>query len=487
MIHTACPTRFSPVCQSRNTAAPTAVLMQGDSAQKLKSILTNSVSAIICDPPYGIDFGEHEWDLGIPGFAIWRECFRVLKPGGYMVAFGSPRTSHKLTTLLEEIGFIICGRLVWTYPNGTPACQKIDDKRHARVKPAHEDIILVMKPIAAKTIKAHREKFGNGGLRVKNTLGDDANGMSSSVLSYNKATPSERNLGVEHLPVRRLIERDESGRSLYKESKHPNYHPCVKPVQLLAHLSLMLAEPGDTILDPFMGSGSGGLAAIWRGFNYIGIERDPGYFNVAKERIEFALNNASPPFPLYAVDRRKFAKTERRKASSGLNWAMATDDLDVLGLARDASEEPAPYEYEPVEWRKRKTSAPTKPKTPRAQKGAEQKDVMPLSDGAVDERVVAVGRHTEEALPATSLGPDRADLPLDGFRLVAMPPLVFHHKNAPVRKHRHKIRVKLVVRELEPEGRFLPVDVPHPVANLVAPVEMDSAVEAIPVGEKVAA
>lgn len=198
-----------------------------------------------------------------------------------------------------------------------PACQPIGDEHHSRVRPAHEDIILVMKPIATETMKGHREKYGNCGLRVRDTLGDGTIKMTTSIFAYNKATTSERNIGVEHLPKRRLIERDESGRSLYKESKHPNYHPCVKPVEPLAHLSLLLAEPGDTIIDPFMGSGSGGLAAVCRGFNYIGIERDPGYFNVAKTRIEFALNNTGVPFPLYAKTRRHLPRPSGGKHRLG--------------------------------------------------------------------------------------------------------------------------------------------------------------------------
>ncbi len=101
---------------NKNPSAPVAVLKCKDSAIVLKLTLTNSVSAIITDPPYGVDFGDFGWDNGIPGFGIWRECFRVLKPGGYMAAFGAPRTSHELATLLEKIGFIICGRLVWAYP-----------------------------------------------------------------------------------------------------------------------------------------------------------------------------------------------------------------------------------------------------------------------------------------------------------------------------------------------------------------------------------
>ena len=203
-------TTISAALSHTSNFRPSAVLLHGDSALHLKSILTNSVAAVVCDPPYDIDYAGVDWDSALPDIAIWKECFRVLKPGGYLIAFGSPRTSHRLTVQLEQVGFILCGRLAWEYPNGTPACQRISKTHHSRVKPAHEDIILVMKPIAAKTMKAHRQTYGNGGLRVEDTLGDGTIKMTTSILKYNKATPTERNLGVEHFPKRQVIERDES-------------------------------------------------------------------------------------------------------------------------------------------------------------------------------------------------------------------------------------------------------------------------------------
>ena len=110
---------------------PSAVLLHGDSALRLKAIRSNSIGAVVCDPPYDLAYANNDWDRALPDAAIWKECFRVLKPGGYLVAFGSPKTSHRLTMQLEDVGFILGGRLVWEYPNGTPACQRISDTHHA--------------------------------------------------------------------------------------------------------------------------------------------------------------------------------------------------------------------------------------------------------------------------------------------------------------------------------------------------------------------
>jgi len=67
-----------------------------------------------------------------------------------------------------------------------------------------------------------------------------------------------------------------------------NQHPTEKPIQLAAHFILLHSQPGDTILDPFMGSGTTGVACVQTGRNFIGIEIDPGYFKIAEKRIHDA-------------------------------------------------------------------------------------------------------------------------------------------------------------------------------------------------------
>ena len=132
------------------------VLKNGDSERILSEISSNSIDGVITDPPYQIEFGDHDWDSDKSLRKIWLECFRVLKPGGYLVAFGDHRRFHNTVCELEKIGFKMISGMAWVYPNGTPACQKIDEQHHARVKPSHEPIGLFIKPILEKTYKAHR-------------------------------------------------------------------------------------------------------------------------------------------------------------------------------------------------------------------------------------------------------------------------------------------------------------------------------------------
>lgn len=437
-----------------------AILKRGDSLTILKSIRNDTVGVVVCDPPYTISYGGHDWDGDGSLKPIWQECLRVLKPGGYLAAFGDHRRFHKTVAELEEIGFTFISGMAWMYPNGTPACQKIDEECHARVKPSHEPLGIFMKPLREKTYKKHRAKYGNSGLRVKNTIPGIK--MTTSILQYNKPTPTERNLGVEHLPPRQVNPRKESGRSLQKTTKRGNHHPCVKPIELMYHLCRLVAQPGDTVLDPFMGSGATGMAAIWNNQNFIGIELDEGYFEVAKLRVEYALNNLRPTFPLTAAHRRKLAKTEKsiaNPASQVTPWLEASDNLSLLVPTR-----------RPKKFREAIASL-------LASVSASCLRSAMSSNRSVNKGEVSIGRHTEKTLAIAGIRPDGTNLPFYSLPFVEMLPLVFDNKNTPIGQHRHEVRVKLGVGQLKPEGRFLALDVPYPVANLFVPVEMNRAVE----------
>jgi DNA modification methylase len=99
----------------------------GDSLDILPTLPDASVDAVITDPPYEIGFMGRAWDsTGIAyNVELWRHCWRVLKPGGHLVAFGAPRTYHRLTVAVEDAGFEIRDSLHWIYGSGFPKGQDI--------------------------------------------------------------------------------------------------------------------------------------------------------------------------------------------------------------------------------------------------------------------------------------------------------------------------------------------------------------------------
>ena len=94
-------------------------LIHGDCTQAMRCLESGSVSAIVCDPPYGLEFMGKGWDHGVPVEWI-PEALRVLKPGGHVLAFGGTRTFHRLTCALEDAGFEIRDCLSWLYGSGFP-------------------------------------------------------------------------------------------------------------------------------------------------------------------------------------------------------------------------------------------------------------------------------------------------------------------------------------------------------------------------------
>ena len=91
----------------------------------MKRIPDNSIGAIVTDPPYGISFMGKKWDYDVPGVDIWKECFRILKPGGYLLSFASTRTQHRMACNNEDAGFEIRDMIMWVYGSGFPKSMDI--------------------------------------------------------------------------------------------------------------------------------------------------------------------------------------------------------------------------------------------------------------------------------------------------------------------------------------------------------------------------
>ncbi len=162
-------------------------IFNGDCLEVLRAMPDNSVTSIVTDPPYDLTenkkgsksskgFMGKEWDGTGIAFSVelWKECLRVIKPGGFLLSFGGTRTVHKMTSAIEEAGFIIEDQMMWVYGQGMPKSRNIGkdlkdsklEKYGTKLKPAFEPIVFAQKPISEKTIAKNYAKWNTGVLNI---------------------------------------------------------------------------------------------------------------------------------------------------------------------------------------------------------------------------------------------------------------------------------------------------------------------------------
>ena len=95
-------------------------VVAGDCFETLKTLADCSVDSVVTDPPYGLKFMGKAWDHSVPSVDVWRECLRVLKPGGHLLAFAGTRTQHRMACAIEDAGFDIRDMIAWVYGVGFP-------------------------------------------------------------------------------------------------------------------------------------------------------------------------------------------------------------------------------------------------------------------------------------------------------------------------------------------------------------------------------
>jgi site-specific DNA-methyltransferase (adenine-specific) len=242
-------------------------LYRDDCLKRLNALPQGSVDVVLCDLPYGGLTGC-DWDVAIDLHAFWKLVRHILKPRGVIIAFAAqPFSSDLVSSNREWFRY----SLVWekSRPTGFLQCWQ-------RPLTAHEDI-LIFTP----------GTFASG----KHTAGTRAYFEPQGVTRLEtplkrKAEHRLRFLGKAILPGATQEWTNFPRSVLRYKSVHKPMHPTQKPVDLLSHLILSYCPEGGTVLDPTMGAGSTGVAAIAAGRRFIGIERDEGYFRIAVNRLD---------------------------------------------------------------------------------------------------------------------------------------------------------------------------------------------------------
>lgn len=165
---------------------PGIQILHGDCREVMQALPDSSISSIVCDPPYELGFMGKKWDSSGIAYdvTVWRECLRVLKPGGHLLAFGGARTYHRLACAIEDAGFEIRDQIMWIYGSGFPKSLNIGKNLvgwagwGTALKPAHEPICMARKPLVG-TVAANVLQHGTGGLNIDGCrieTGDSLNG-----------------------------------------------------------------------------------------------------------------------------------------------------------------------------------------------------------------------------------------------------------------------------------------------------------------------
>jgi hypothetical protein len=353
-------------------------LHHGDCLDVIRDLADASVDAVVTDPPYGLEFMGKEWD-GANGFRRslnpadagresvfgrtsrtspeyrtgsvfqqwsqeWAtECLRVLKPGGYLLAFGGTRTWHRLACAIEDAGFQLRDSIAWLHGQGFP-------KGKGQLKPAFEPVIVARKagPIwlnvdgcRVSMTDADRERIVNmrgfaraGWTRPDGTLSEVYEGNikgslgtvdaeahpagrwpTNVVLDGHSAGELDRQSGTTTSRVGNprgaasgdgwgmtatgAEYEDQGGASRFfptfryeakaDSAERPRVegvaHPTVKPLDLMRWLVRLVTPPGGTVLEPFAGSGTTAEACVIEGFRCIAVEREAAYLPLIVARL----------------------------------------------------------------------------------------------------------------------------------------------------------------------------------------------------------
>jgi DNA modification methylase len=310
-------------------------LIFGDCLEFLRTLPDSCVSSCLTDPPYALDnrqpdirkvlsawlagesisanskdFMGKDWQL--PGPEIWREVFRVLKPGGHIFSFSATRTYDLMTMALRIAGLEIRDKLSYfceisdnstclTYGQGFPKSLNISKVLEQSGHPEEAELFKgygsALKPAVEPLVCCSKSEANT-----------EAPSLAIPPFKYEpKVSTRERNYGCkdlfwrhdgsEYQPIEQAeydaLKADNEARKA-EEGFEPakiaegNIWPCVKSINFMRYLVKMVKMPKDNlILDPFCGSGTTAIACILENCDFIAIEKDPVAHRIAAARIEY--------------------------------------------------------------------------------------------------------------------------------------------------------------------------------------------------------
>ena len=250
-------------------------LMLGDCLERMKEIEDGSVDMVLADLPYGTT--ACKWDSVIPFEPLWAHYKRVCKKNAAIVLTASqPFTSALVMSNIDW--FKYC----WVWDKKVGRGHLVAKKRPMA---QHEDVCVFYASAPTynpQMVKKDRPERGKAMEHSRTSIcGGKTTGVQESIVrthSYPKT--------ILQFP---------------SESNSQKTHPTQKPVALMEYLIHTYTNQSETVLDNTMGSGTTGVACVNTNRNFIGIERDEGYFNIAKKRIEDAQNEKLGTLPIRSI------------------------------------------------------------------------------------------------------------------------------------------------------------------------------------------
>lgn len=239
-------------------------LYKGDCLELMKNIPDGSVDMVLCDLPYGTT--QCEWDKCIPFPPLWEQYKRVCKENAAIVLFSSqPFTTDLINSNRKMFRY----EIVWE--KSTAAGYFNANKMPMKI---HENLVVFYKhlPIYNPQKRLVKERYRE---RIQQKNRAPTYGKANSCIYANKGTrfPTD------------VIKFSSWNGALFGKTDNATKHPTQKPVPLLEYLIKTYTNEGDLVLDNCMGSGSTGVACVNTGRDFIGIELDEHFYQIACERI----------------------------------------------------------------------------------------------------------------------------------------------------------------------------------------------------------